>query len=409
MTEENEMATASQTIEQPTLPPAGNADSLAGVGPATSATEITSLKTSADIPNTTFDAFAVGAKEEIEELEKEIDDKAAEIIGQFKDRLETELVPLLWRMKRILPHGEWIPWYERFRKRMRIKASLRTVQRWFKELESGGGEDPVDDASDGTDDERDETEETTPVVTESPVEQLKKHCKQMSTALSSGDTDRALELTEDLALAINDGLFDPVPQASALRNEINYHTSKLTVVPLHHHQANEFVTRWHKHHGPLRVAKFSIGAVKNGELVAVAMCMRPASRHLDDGKTIEVARLATIRFDEEKDDEEAKKARKNACSFLYGRCARIATEMGYDKITTYLLDEEKAMTVRGAGWTLERKQCGGSKQGFRTNRPNGHEITPETFKTKQRWAKLLQAHPVSSAPVEDADDEADVA
>jgi hypothetical protein len=134
--------------------------------------------------------------------------------------------------------------------------------------------------------------------------------------------------------------------------------------------------------------------------------MRPACRSLDDGRTIEVCRLAAIPFE---DDDDA----RNACSFLYGACARIARDMGYDKIMTYLLNTEPGMSVRGAGWTLEKTGCGGTPQGKRTNRPNGHEVTPVTFMKKQRWAKLLQTQAnkkvVSSVPVQVTEDEANAA
>jgi hypothetical protein len=104
--------------------------------------------------------------------------------------------------------------------------------------------------------------------------------------------------------------------------------------------------------------------------------MRPASRHLDDGMTIEVARLVSDGTD-------------NVCSMLYAACTRAAAAMGYAKIQTYILDSEPGISLKGAGWVLEKTGCGGTPQGKRTNRPNGHEITPVTFEKKQRWAKLL--------------------
>jgi len=150
----------------------------------------------------------------------------------------------------------------------------------------------------------------------------------------------------------------------------------MRVVPLHLHQANELVARLHRHHKPIRVAKFSIGAEENGVLVGAIMCMRPACRHLDDGKTLEVCRLATD-------------GTPNACSLLYGAASRIAKEMGYAKIQTYILDTEPGTSLKATGWVLEKTGCGGTPQGNRTNRPNGHEITAVTTMTKQRWAKLL--------------------
>jgi hypothetical protein len=151
---------------------------------------------------------------------------------------------------------------------------------------------------------------------------------------------------------------------------------QLKVVPLHLRQANELVAQLHRHHKPIRVAKFSIGASKEGKLVGAAICMRPACRSLDDGKTIEVCRLVTDGTD-------------NACSLLYATCAKIAKLMGYEKAQTYILDTEPGTSLKATGWVLEKTGCGGKPQGKRTNRPNEHEVTPVTFTTKQRWAKLL--------------------
>jgi hypothetical protein len=134
---------------------------------------------------------------------------------------------------------------------------------------------------------------------------------------------------------------------------------------------------FNRHHKPMPSHKFSIGCESDGVLVGAAICMRPACRALDDGKTLEVARLATD-------------GTENACSTLYGRCARIAGDMGYEKIQTYILESESGTSLKATGWTLEKTGCGGTPQGLRTNRSNGHEVTAVTMKTKQRWAKILR-------------------
>lgn len=98
----------------------------------------------------------------------------------------------------------------------------------------------------------------------------------------------------------------------------------LEAVPLELKQANDFVGKLHRHHDPVYRDKFRIGCKFNNELVGVVQCGRPVSRHLDNGKTIEVVRLCTDGTD-------------NVCSFLYSRAARVAKEMGYEKLLhTYL-------------------------------------------------------------------------
>lgn len=178
------------------------------------------------------------------------------------------------------------------------------------------------------------------------------------------------------------------PTNEEVGNAANRGASKkghLKIVPLHLWQANELVDKLHRHHKPIRVAKFSIGCTEDGKLVGVAICMRPACRALDDGMTIEVCRLATI--DGAKSDG-AKHAR-SYCSFLYGACARIAREMGFRRIQTYILDSEPGTSLKATGWICEKTGCGGTPQGLRKNRPNGHEVSAITFATKQRWAKML--------------------
>ena len=54
------------------------------------------------------------------------------------------------------------------------------------------------------------------------------------------------------------------------------------------------------------------------------------------------------------------KTERNVCSFLYSRAARIAKEMGYAKIITYILESEPGTSLKAAGWVLEADGVGGS-------------------------------------------------
>ena len=85
----------------------------------------------------------------------------------------------------------------------------------------------------------------------------------------------------------------------------------MEAVPLHLREANEFVAQHHRHNNPTVGGKFALGAAQDGKLVGVAIAGRPVCRRLDDGKTLEVLRVATD-------------GTPNACSFLYSRCAKIA-------------------------------------------------------------------------------------
>lgn len=135
----------------------------------------------------------------------------------------------------------------------------------------------------------------------------------------------------------------------------------MKVVPITLKQANAFVIQNHRHHGKVQGCKFCIGAVDDkGELRGVAITGRPVSRYLDDGTTAEITRLCTDGY-------------KNACSFLYAACVRVAKEMGYKKIITYILETENGASLKAAGW-LEQGVCGGGnwnvKSRPRNNSPN---------------------------------------
>ena len=115
----------------------------------------------------------------------------------------------------------------------------------------------------------------------------------------------------------------------------------------------------------------------------MAQVGRPLSRMLCDGKTLEVLRCCTD-------------GTKNACTFLYSRCARIAREMGYEKIITYILESETGVSLQASGWSLDAKDVGGGSWN-RPSRPRD-EIGSDLFgskpkyptEKKQRWAKDLK-------------------
>jgi len=113
------------------------------------------------------------------------------------------------------------------------------------------------------------------------------------------------------------------------------------VVPIHIKQANEYVKEHHRHNKPVLSAKISIGAEKDGQLVGVALAGRPISRHLDNGKTLEVYRVCTD-------------GTFNATSFLYSRVKKIAQLMGYEKIITYTLQSESGSSLKAIGATIDK-------------------------------------------------------
>lgn len=156
----------------------------------------------------------------------------------------------------------------------------------------------------------------------------------------------------------------------------------MRAVPIEFKAACAYIDQNHRHHkGPPR-DKFRVACEEDGKIVGVIMVGRPLSRHLCDGKTLEVLRCCT-------------NGKKNVSSFLYSRAARISKEMGYEKIITYILESETGISLKASGWECEDPSCGGGTWN-RPSRPR--ELTQLTlfgevqkFPTvkKQRWVKYL--------------------
>lgn len=156
----------------------------------------------------------------------------------------------------------------------------------------------------------------------------------------------------------------------------------MKAVPIELNEANDYVNRHHRHHKAVARDKFRVACEENGEIVGVIQVGRPLSRMLADGFTLEVLRCCT-------------NGRPNVASFLYSRAARIAKEMGYKKIITYILEEEHGSSLKASGWECEATGCGGGSWS-RPSRPR--EVSQITiFGTeekypigkKQRWIKNL--------------------
>lgn len=161
----------------------------------------------------------------------------------------------------------------------------------------------------------------------------------------------------------------------------------MIAVPMELREAQNYINTYHRHHQAAHRDKFRIAAMKDEKIVGVVQVGRPVSRMLDDGKTLEVLRLCT-------------NGEKDVCSFLYSRVARIAKEMGYLKIITYILESEYGTSLRASGWTLEADGVGGASWDV-PSRPREIMASQLTFfpelekpkypvnEKKQRWSKQL--------------------
>ena len=113
----------------------------------------------------------------------------------------------------------------------------------------------------------------------------------------------------------------------------------LYLVPLSQRAAREACANWHRHNKPPRGDLFRVGAAVDGVLVAVGMAGRPVARHLDDGTTVEVTRVASSGYE-------------NATSFLYAALRRAAFALGYTRVVTYTQQSESGSSLRAAGYRV---------------------------------------------------------
>ncbi len=161
------------------------------------------------------------------------------------------------------------------------------------------------------------------------------------------------------------------------------------IAPISLDDANAFVAVNHRHNDTCTGHKFSLGLYrKDGEkdkLIGVAICGRSVSFAYNGKPYIEISRVCTIESG-------------NNCSMLYGRCTRIAKELGYEKIITYTLESEPGASVKAANFYIEEEHAGGEWTGERAAERRAKRkaagITrrePPPDEVRYRWVKFLTA------------------
>ena len=143
----------------------------------------------------------------------------------------------------------------------------------------------------------------------------------------------------------------------------------LVIRPIKLKDTNAYVGQHHRHNFPTNGHKWSLACYDGDRLCGVAIAGQPVARNLDDGETIEVRRVCTD-------------GTFNACSKLYGACARVAKEMGYRRIITYTLITEPGTTMKASGWT-SAGEAGGTTWD-RPSRPR-EEYQESLFGTERKY------------------------
>ena len=158
--------------------------------------------------------------------------------------------------------------------------------------------------------------------------------------------------------------------------------SAFKIIPLTLKQANALVIALHRHHKPTIGHRFSIGAVYDSQLVGGCIVGRPVAPKTNAYLVAEVTRLVSD-------------GTPNCCSFLYGAASRIAKEMGFSFIQTFILENEPGTSLKAAGWVFDGWSDGAdgwqSRDGRRTDQP--------TCK-KARWVNQFERsrHAVEATP-----------
>ncbi len=143
---------------------------------------------------------------------------------------------------------------------------------------------------------------------------------------------------------------------------------KLTAWPITIAEAKRYCRLWHRHHKPPVSGLFAAAVAPfGGTPCGIAIVGRPVARHLDDGWTAEVTRVATD-------------GTKNACSFLYAACWRACRALGYVRLVTYTLKTEPGTSLRAAGFEAVHETK--SERWTRPSRERFDEAEPQQ---KIRW------------------------
>lgn len=142
-------------------------------------------------------------------------------------------------------------------------------------------------------------------------------------------------------------------------------------------QAIPFVAMVHRKLPRVQGGLWAVSVREAGRVVGCAIVGHPARTQMEDNAVLCVVRVAVI------------EGHKNACSMLYGACARAAKSMGADSLVTYTHDYESGVSLKAAGWV-----DGGMTKGGEHDRATRRRAPAVDASPKRRWwapwSKALQ-------------------
>jgi hypothetical protein len=137
-------------------------------------------------------------------------------------------------------------------------------------------------------------------------------------------------------------------------------------------RALPFVRAVHRRLPALQGGMWSVAIQGGDEVRGVAVVGRPNARMLDNGRRLQVLRVAVI------------VGTPNGCSMLYGACSRAARSMGSTDLFTYIHDDETGVSLKAAGWIEDVEFESGGGEWSRPSRQR--EATTEPGKKRRFWA-----------------------
>ena len=146
-------------------------------------------------------------------------------------------------------------------------------------------------------------------------------------------------------------------------------------------EANAFVERHHRHNGPVRGHRISLGLRQGGEVLGVAIIGRPVARMMQDGQTAEVLRVCVPELPGVIGSD-GKEHANGLCSKLYAASWRLWRVAGR-RLITYALESESGASLRAVGFVktaeVKPEQLGWGREG------REREFDPICVEPKWRW------------------------
>lgn len=140
----------------------------------------------------------------------------------------------------------------------------------------------------------------------------------------------------------------------------------MNVRPISVRHAIAFVASTHRRLPRIQGGMWAIGVYSDSCMIGVAIVGHPARLMMHD--TLSVLRVAVI------------EGNPNACSMLYGACARAARAMGAQNLVTYTHADEHGASLKASGWIKDGSTDGGEWGRASRSRPKALDPAP-----KNRW------------------------